>query len=75
MNYLQCEISKNTKKIVTWLPDKYAKKGSFIKIKTDDNVWDNGWEVVSIYSAIKFDHNTMLKRSQDYKHQREASDI
>jgi len=75
MNYIQCEIVKNDKKIVTWLPDKYAKKGSFIKIKTEEGEWDNGWGVAFVYPAIKFDHNTMLKRSQDYKHQREMSDV
>jgi hypothetical protein len=61
MNYIQCEIVKNDKKIVTWLPDKYAKKGSFIKIKTEEDRWDNGWEVVSVYSAISTDPDSLLE--------------
>jgi len=61
MNYLQCEISKNTKKTVTWLPDKYAKKGSFIKIKTEEGDWINGWKVTSVYSAISIDPDPLIE--------------
>jgi hypothetical protein len=68
MQHIQCRLKKGDSFQVTWIPEKYAKKGKYIKLKED-----NGWQVVEIYS--KKDSKEVQKRSVDYKHQREVSDI
>lgn len=75
MKYLQCEIKKGRYKTFTWLPQKYAKVGIYIMLKEEFGKWSNGWKVINVYTAIEMDSETMEKRSQDYKHQREMSDV
>ena len=68
MNHRQCKLKKGDTYQVTWIPEKYAKIGKYLQLKDDD-----GWQVVEIYS--KKDSKEVPKRSDDYKHQRKASDI
>jgi len=77
MKYLQCEITKVKDKTsqITWLPEIYAKQGAYIKLQTEDGIWDNGWLVTCVYRKIDFDEKELNERSQDYKKQRKASDI
>jgi hypothetical protein len=57
---------------VSWIPEKFAKVGKFVKLK-DLEEWQDGWEVVEV--GIKKDSKEVQKRSVDYRHQRKASDI
>jgi hypothetical protein len=54
---------------ISWIPERYAKKGKYLKLKGED-----GWKVVSV-SNLRMPEDLVKERSQDYKHQREASDI
>jgi hypothetical protein len=63
-NGLLCQTS--------WIPERFAKVGKFLKLLEDD-VWDDGWQV-----AFVGGRRTALEandRSQDYKRQREGSDM
>lgn len=68
MLYVQCQLSKGSMKTTAWLPQKFAKVGKALKIKGKD-----GWVVKSC--GVKLEEKEALERSQDYKHQRKASDI
>lgn len=66
--YRQCKLKKGDTISVAWIPEKFAKRGKWLKIKDED-----GWQVIDIYGRAREDY--VLTHSQDYKHQREASDI
>ena len=48
--YRQCGLKKitgdSTLTQLAWIPEKYAKVGSYLNIRTNDN-WDNHWRVTS----------------------------
>lgn len=69
----QCVLKKGTKVQVSFLPEKYAKEGKFVKLR-DGNEWEDGWKV-NMVSSLRVPTSEVVERSQDYKHQREASDI
>jgi hypothetical protein len=74
--YCQCKLTKGPFRTTSWIPQKYAKKGKYVKLKREDATgirkWDNGWLVVEVGSKMK--EEEVMVRSQDYKHQRKASD-
>ena len=51
IKYKQCKLEKPVKngKLVqtTFLPEKFAKKGKFLKLKEADE-WVDGWEVIEV---------------------------
>jgi len=73
----QCRLCKKEDgqevSTTSWIPEKYAKVGRSIKLKNNFNLWDYGWEVSEVFTRSMSD--MVDERSQDYKHQREASDI
>jgi len=46
MNYKQCKLKKGNTCRVTWLPDKFAKKGKLLRLKDDD-----GWVVQEVWAT------------------------
>jgi len=68
MKYFQCKFKKGNCEQTSWIPEKYAKKGKFLKLKDD-----NGWEVIDVSSAME--EAQVKERSQDHKKTRLASDI
>lgn len=64
----QCKLRrKNTTKVV-WIPQKYAVKGKFLRLKEVD-----GWEVMETFS--RFSSSYQSERSTDYRHTRNFSDV
>jgi len=50
--YKQCTLRKTlnpttTRTQVAWIPEKYASEGKVIKIRNEDDQWDDGWVVLS----------------------------
>ena len=68
MKFYQCKLRKGSIEDISWIPEKYAEKGKFLRIKDD-----NGWEVIEVFSFM--DEKELIPRSQDYKKTRIASDI
>ena len=66
--HCQCKLKKGDTYQVSWIPEKYAKVGKYLKLKDDD-----GWEVIEV--GTKKNSKEVQKRSVDYRHQRKASDI
>ena len=56
----------------SWIPEKFAKVGSIIDIK-ERGKWVNGWKVMT--SGTRMPVSEASERSNDYRYQREASDI
>ncbi len=74
--FKQCFLERKTgtrPEVVTqqiaWIPEVFAHKGQFVEIKGE-----NGWEVTAV-SQVRMEHNEMMERSQDFKHQSQASDV
>ncbi len=64
----QCKLRKGDTYTTSWLPQKFANVGKYVKLKNID-----GWLVESVGPPMC--SSIVLERSQDYKHQRKASDI
>lgn len=54
--YAQCYLEKkdgnSTTATVTYLPEKFAKKGMIVNLRNEDKTWDNGWTVDSVGHLI-----------------------
>ena len=71
--HTQCKLRRLDAEQVTWLPTKFARKGKFVKLKSDDGTWQDGWEVVEVWGTRPSEE--VLEHERDYLKQREASDI
>jgi hypothetical protein len=71
--YTQVKLRKGSSWMVTIIPDKFAVKGKFIKLKDANDSWEDGWEVLETYT--KFPEEVAIHNSTLYRHQREASDL
>jgi hypothetical protein len=58
----------------SWIPEKYAKEGNYVKLKDRDGEWVDGWQV-SFVSVSRRSYDEVVDRGQDYKRTRLASDI
>jgi len=68
MKYCQCKMRKGSTEATSWIPEKFAKKGKYLKLKGD-----NGWQVISVGTAAE--EKSVLARERDFKKTRKASDI
>jgi hypothetical protein len=80
--HVQCSLAKKIRKdatsvevarMVTWIPQEYAKKDTFVELRQDDGTWEDGWKVLDTYTRLESKY--VIERSQDYKKTRKASDI
>ena len=72
--YRQCKLMKDSSSTTyAWIPECWAKKGRVIYSRTKDKALD-GYVVVAV-SDMRRPEDEAIERDQDYKHQREASDI
>lgn len=72
--HLQCRLRCGTEQQVTYLPQKYAEVGRILELRDEDGVWFNGWVVEAVFQP-PIDSDYVRARSDDYRHQRDASDI
>jgi hypothetical protein len=78
MKYTQCLLIKHIFnngifRTIAWIPSKYAKPYKILKLKDDNNKWQEGWEVVECYS--EHDKKFVEYHERDFAKQRDASDI
>ena len=69
MKYKQCLLRKGDTSYMAWIPEKFAKKGKYVRLRGD-----NGWEVV-FASNLCLEEQEIADRSQDYRRHRRATDI
>lgn len=59
-------------KMISWIPDQFACVGNLVKLKNNGK-WEENWVIEEIFDKLPTD--TVMKRKDDYKKQRRASDI
>lgn len=74
-NYIQCALERNEWHHMAWIPEKFAIIGKFVKIKNEDETWQDGWKVVGVSDKIVKTAAEANAQSQLYKKTRKASDI
>lgn len=74
MTYKQCILESKTHlgliKQTAWIPSNFAIVNKVVTLKDDTVTW-----IVRKVGTIEIEWDEVNKRSQDYKKQREASDI
>jgi hypothetical protein len=63
--YKQAKLAKDRVAQTAWIPEKFAKKGRVVRIKSEA-LWDDGWRVVEVYST-RLDEHVVLEQAHDYK--------
>ncbi len=79
-----CRHTSGNERQRVWIPEQFAIVGNVLVIKdhdihtsgdgTNDGSWSYGW-VVMERGALRLDEPTLMKRRQDYRYTRQASDI
>jgi hypothetical protein len=82
-NHVQCRLLRwedpndpnndRRKEYICWIPEKHAVELKTLRIKQEDDSWQDGWIVMNVYTKIPT--AVVEERSQDYKNTRKASDI
>lgn len=57
---------------VSWIPTEKAVVGKFVKLK-ERGVWENGWEVVHVYSHALSEY--VFAHARAHKDHRKATDV
>lgn len=72
--YVQCILIKNgTKKTTSFIPKKYAKKGSILRLRKENGEFENGWVVESTHSSMEYKAVSQLSR--EHLNHRNRTDI
>ena len=70
--YRQCELKKQNATTISWIPERYAKLGKYLKLKNDD-VWEDGWLVNKVYNRKS--ETSVIRDSEMFKKMRMVTDI
>ena len=49
--YIQCYLKKCNAEQIAWIPAQFAFVGRVLKIKQQDDIWEDGWKIVSLYAV------------------------
>jgi len=71
--YRQCFLVLGDKKTVSWIPEKFAKIGKYLKLKNSEGSWINGWLIKSVNGRMTEDE--MRTASRSHKGHRSRTDI
>jgi len=59
--------------LTSWIPEKFAKVGKYLKLKNEDDTWTDGWKVLEV--GDRKDAKAVEVAQQAHKKQRSVSDI
>ena len=65
--YIQCALKRKDSHHTAWIPEKFANLNKFIKIKKDDDTWEDGWEVVGVSDGTRKSSSEANDASQNHK--------
>lgn len=75
--HVQCELAKwdngQILRQTAWIPEQFAVEKNFIKLRDDDKVWTDGWQIMSI--GTKLESKWVRDREADHKNMRKMTDI
>jgi len=76
MTYLQCALEHLTSSSYStaWLPKTFAKKDKILNLKVRGK-WEKGWRVISVYRCVELTEEEVISNRDNYKNQRDVSDI
>jgi hypothetical protein len=72
MMYKQVKLQRLAEQQYAWIPENLAHLGRPLKLKNDDNTWDDGWIVVEV--GVQQSEEYVLKHERDYRTSRNATD-
>ena len=70
--YRQCKLQKGCMHTTSWLPEKYANQGKYVKLKTA-GMWTNGWRILEV--GVRLGAELVYAKNQEHKHHRKRTDI
>jgi len=71
---IQCKLQNGNRFLVSWIPEKYAIRGKYLKIKDrQTDKWEDGWQVLDV--GVKMPYEFIVNRSEDHKKMKEVSDV
>lgn len=73
MFFKQCILKKTNQTQVAWLPEIFAKVGKYVELEINKK-WEDGWKIINV-AQTRMSGQQVSEQSQEYKHQRKASDI
>lgn len=73
MAYVQCELRKEGRVEVSYIPQKFAQTGRILELK-NNGTWENGWVVASVYGPPRSDEDVLANRD-NYKYHRNNTDV
>ncbi len=65
-------MKKNTCQ-TAWLPEMFAKVNTYVELEINKK-WEDGWKIINVGKS-RLSGKEVSEQSQEYKHQRKASDI
>jgi len=76
--YIQCTLQKRTPNSritqIAWIPEKFVIKDKVLKIRDQNDEWDDGWVVMSDGGARKEEKQLPDYRSMIRGHRRKTGD-
>jgi len=73
----QCTLEKRAeygrRVTVSWIPERFAKKGRYVKLKSEDGGWTDGWKVTLV--GARRSAREVHERARDHERHRKATDI
>ena len=70
--YKQCKLKKGTRIQTSWIPERGAKKGNIVELKSD-GYKETGWEVAEVYSRIS--GKALQEQNSMHRVHRHGSDV
>lgn len=72
--YRQCVLERGNTTTVSWIPEKYAETGKYLKLKNENGEWVDGW-VVKSASTAKVEESFLPDSHQQIKdHKKRTGD-
>ncbi len=50
--YVQCELKKDNRTQIAWIPEKFATPGQVLRVK-DRGTWEDGWLVAHTFQRVE----------------------
>ena len=72
-NMIQCRLRKDSSRTTSWIPERGAKVGMVVELKSPNGQKDAGWEVVSV--GGKMDEKDLHDINKMHRTHRQGSDI
>lgn len=73
MYHVQCVLNKDNIYQTSWIPEKYAEMGKWLKLKNNDGEWEDGWQVMECGHRELTEN--VKNHEGDYKRMKIVTDI